>query len=151
MIKEFKKFILRGSIVDMAVGIVIGSSFTAIAQSLVNNIIMPFVGVLTAGVDFANIKIDLSNLAKFLGNKDIPAEGIYISIGMFINSIVQFLILACTVFLLIRFINKSKERVEKLKKAEEEEEEEIKEEEPIKKTDDILLLEEIRDLLKKKK
>ena len=145
MIKEFKKFILRGNVIDLAVGVVVGSSFTAIVNSLVTNIIMPFVGVLTAGVDFADIKIDLTAIAKALGNNNIPEGGIYISLGLFINSIIQFLIIAFTIFIFVKLFNKSKEKLEAIAKKEEKKKEEAK------KSNEVLLLEEIRDLLKKSK
>ncbi len=144
MINEFKKFISRGNVIDLSVGIIIGSAFTKIVNSIVNDMIMPFIGVLTAGINFADIKINLASLAKALGNKSIPKEGIYMSLGLFINAVIEFLIIAITVFLIIKVINKSKEKVEELKKKE------IKKEEA-KKAEDVVLLEEIRDLLKKKK
>jgi len=105
MIEEFKKFILRGNVIDLSVGIIIGGTFTAIVNSLVNNVIMPFMGVLTAGVNFKDIKIDLSGLSRALGN-GVPEEGVYMSVGLFINAVIEFLIMALVVFLLIRFINK---------------------------------------------
>lgn len=146
MIKEFKKFISRGNVVDLSVGIIIGTAFTKIVNSIVNDMIMPLVGVLTAGVNFADIKVNLVPIAKALGNKNIPAEGINMSLGLFINAVIEFLIIGFTVFLLIKFINKSKEKLEEIgsKKSK-------KKEEEVKKPDDILLLEEIRNILKKKK
>lgn len=146
MIKEFKKFISRGNVIDLSVGIIIGTAFTKIVNSIVNDIIMPFIGVLTAGVNFADIKINLVPIAKALGNKNIPADGIYMSLGLFINAIIEFLIIGFTVFLLIKFINKSKEKLEEISSKKPK-----KKEEEVKKPDDIILLEEIRDILKKKK
>lgn len=139
MLKEFKKFILRGNVIDLSVGIIIGGAFTGIVNSLVNNVIMPFLGVLTAGVNFKDIKIDLSGLAKALGNT-VPEDGVYMSIGLFINGVIEFLIMAVVVFLLIKFINK----LSTLNKKE-------KEEKPVIKTDEVLLLEEILKEIKKSK
>lgn len=148
MIKEFKKFIFRGNVMDLAVGVVVGSSFTAIVNSLVNNIIMPFIGVLTSGVNFKDITIDLSGLSKALGNTKIPETGLTMSIGVFINSIVEFIIIAATIFLVVKAINVSREKMESLTKKEEEKE---KKKEVVIKSDEVKLLEEIRNLLKEKK
>lgn len=144
MIKEFKKFVFKGNVMDLAVGVVIGSAFTAIVTSLVNNVIMPFVGVLTAGVNFKDIKIDLSPLAKALGNKIDKNAIPTLSIGLFINSIVQFFIVAITVFIFIKIINVSREKMEELANKKGKKEKVVKPE-------DIKLLEEIRDLLKEEK
>ncbi len=142
MIKEFKKFILRGNVIDLSVGIIIGGAFTGIVNSLVNNVIMPFLGVLTAGVSFENIKIDLSELARVLGN-DVPKEGVYMSIGLFINGIIEFLIMAAVVFLIIKIINK----LSKINKKEEEKREEVL---PVKSNEEVLL-EKILNELKNKR
>ena len=145
--EEFKKFILRGNVVDLSVGIVVGSAFTAIVNSLVNNVIMPFAGVLTAGVNFKDITIDLVPLANLLGNNDIPEEGIYMSIGLFINAIVEFLIIAVVIFIVVKAINIAREKLEKIAVKKEE----VKEEPKVEKSEEVKLLEEIRNLLKKKK
>ena len=144
MIKEFKKFVFRGNVMDLAVGVVIGAAFTSIVNSLVNNIIMPFVGVLTAGINFKDINIDLTPLAKALGNKNIPADGIPLSIGLFVNAIVEFFIIAIAVFLMIKLVNTSREKLEKIAHKKEEENKPSK---PVK-SDEVKLLEEIRNLLK---
>ncbi|HOZ54222.1 MAG TPA: large conductance mechanosensitive channel protein MscL [Bacilli bacterium] len=146
MIKEFKKFISKGNVIDLSVGIIIGTAFTKIVNSIVNDMIMPVIGVLTAGIDFADIKISLVPIARALGNKKIPDGGINMSLGLFINAVIEFLIIGFTVFLLIKFINKSKEKLEAIT----DKKEKVKEEKA-KKPDDILLLEEIRNILKKKK
>lgn len=140
MFKEFKKFILRGNVIDLSVGIIIGGAFTGIVNSLVNNVMMPFLGVLTAGVNFKDIKIDLSGLARALGNT-VGEEGVYMSIGLFINGVIEFLIMALVVFLIVKFINK-------LFTMNKKEKEEAK---PIVKTDEVLLLEEILKEMKKSK
>jgi large conductance mechanosensitive channel len=145
MLKEFRDFIIKGNVIDLAIGIVIGSSFTGIVNSLVNNIIMPFIGVITAGVNFKDININLTPLAKILGNEVIPDGGINMSVGLFINSVVEFLIIALTLFIIIKAINISREKMESIIKKEDKKKEEVIKEE---KTADVKLLEEIRDLLK---
>lgn len=92
MIKEFKEFISRGNVMDMAVGVIIGAAFTSIVNSLVNNIINPFIGIFVG-------KIDLSNLAWTVG-------GATFKFGVFINAIINFLIIAFVVFLLVKMVNK---------------------------------------------
>ena len=92
MIKEFKEFISRGNVMDMAVGVIIGAAFTTIVNSLVNNIINPFIGIFVG-------KIDLSNLAWTVG-------GATFKFGVFINAIINFLIIAFVVFLLVKMVNK---------------------------------------------
>ncbi len=127
MIKEFKKFAMKGNVVDLAVGVVIGGAFGKIVSSFVSDIIMPPIGLLTGGVDFSNLAITLK---KASGN--IPA--VTINYGLFINSVIDFLIIAFSIFVVIK-------QLEKLKKQEEKE--------MAKPTEEILLLREIRDLLKK--
>ncbi len=92
MIKEFKEFISRGNVMDMAVGVIIGAAFTSIVNSLVNNIINPFIGIFVG-------KIDLSNLAWTVG-------GATFKFGVFINAVINFLIIAFVVFLLVKMVNK---------------------------------------------
>ena len=125
--EDFKKFISRGNVVDMAVGVVVGGAFSKIVTSLVNDVITPAIGVLLGGLDFSELSFGL---------KDAQ-----INYGLFIQTIIDFLIIAACIFVVVKIF-------EKLKKKEEPKEE-VKPEEP-KKPDDILLLEEIRDLLKKK-
>lgn len=133
MLKEFKQFISRGNVVDLAVGVVIGSAFGKIVSSLVDNIIMPLVGLLIGGVDFSGLAIKI---------KDANVQ-----YGLFIQNVVDFLIVAFCIFIAIRFINKFNEKLEKKLKKDTK-----KEEEPApKKPEDIVLLEEIRDLLKQNK
>lgn len=139
MFKEFKKFILRGSVIDLSVGIIIGGAFTAIVNSMVNNIIMPFMGVLTAGVNFKDIKIDLSGLSKALGNV-VPDEGVYMSIGLFINAVVEFLIMSFVIFFIIKLLNNLKTKKEEPTK-----------EAPVEKPEDTVLLEKILKELKTQK
>ncbi|MBZ0294291.1 MAG: large-conductance mechanosensitive channel protein MscL [Anaerolineae bacterium] len=106
MWKEFQKFIMRGNVLDLAVGIIIGAAFTAIVNSLVNDIVMPPIGLLTAGVSFEDLAITLK-----AAEGDNPA--VVMNIGLFINAIIQFLIVAFVVFLIIRAFNRMMERYAK--------------------------------------
>lgn len=132
MIKEFKEFISRGNVVDMAVGVIMGSAFGKIVTSLVNDIIMPLVGVLIGGIDFTSLSFKIQD-----------AEVKY---GSFIQNIVDFLIVAICIFIFVKIINKLNtiDVLHKKKKEEPKKEE-------VKKSDEVVLLEEIRDLLKKQK
>ncbi len=123
-VEEFKKFIARGNVIDLAVGVIIGGAFSSIVTSLVNNILTPILGLVLGGADFSNLAITF---------KDTRIE-----YGAFIQSVIDFLIVAVCIFALVKFINK----IMHLKKKEEE-----KPAEP-KKSAEVLLLEEIRDLLK---
>ena len=139
---EFKKFISRGNVLDMAVGVVIGGAFTAIVNTLVKDIINPIIGLITGGTDFADLKIILK-----------PAIGetpeLAIRYGLFINAIINFLLVALVLFIIIRNFNRMKEIAQAKKKAEEEELKKAEDAKPAEKPADIALLEEIRDLLKK--
>ena len=110
MLKEFREFTLRGNVVDMAVGIIIGAAFGTIVASLVNDIIMPPIGLLLGGVDFANLFILLragSPAPPYASLADAQAAGaVTINYGVFINAVVSFLIVAFVLFLLIRSINR---------------------------------------------
>lgn len=125
---EFKSFISRGNVVDMAVGVIIGGAFGKIVTSLVNDILMPLIGVIVGGVDFSNLSIKVGDATIAYGN--------------FIQTIFDFLIVAFCIFLMVKLF----ERFRKKEKKEEE-----KKEEAPKKSDEVLLLEEIRDLLAKNK
>jgi large conductance mechanosensitive channel len=92
MWKEFKEFATRGNALDLAVGVIIGAAFTPIVSTLVENIIMPVIGYVTAGVDFSNLLVE-------------PIEGVEIKYGLFLNAIVQFLLTAVALFFLIKGIN----------------------------------------------
>ncbi len=100
---EFKKFISRGSVMDMAVGIIIGGGFTAIVNSLVNDLVMPLLSVLTGGYDF-------TKLAVVLGSGDNAAT---LSYGLFISAVINFLLIALVIFCLIKSINKMKDKLAK--------------------------------------
>jgi large conductance mechanosensitive channel len=104
MIREFAKFIMRGNMMDLAVGIIIGAAFTGVVNSLVNDIIMPIVGLAVGGVDFSDIVITLREAVG-----DTPA--VTINIGVFINTIINLLIVGFAVFLMIKAFNTAQERL----------------------------------------
>ena len=116
MLKEFKKFILRGNVVDMAVGIIIGSAFSAIVKSLVNDVIMPPIGLLLGNVDFNDLFFLLKPGdpgAPYNALADAQAAGaVTLNYGVFINTIVSFIILAAVIFFLIKGINSLHEEEE---------------------------------------
>jgi large conductance mechanosensitive channel len=113
MLKEFQTFIMRGNVLDLAVGIIIGAAFTGIVTSLVNDIIMPPIGMALGGVDFSNLFFSLNGVAyeSLAAAKEAGAPTI--NYGVFINSLIQFLIIAFVVFLLIRAMNRMMTRFEK--------------------------------------
>jgi len=131
MFKKFKEFAFKGNVVDMAVGVIIGTAFGKIVTSLVNDVIMPVFGHITAGVKFTDLKIQLGT-----------EEGSAIMYGNFIQNIVDFLIIAISVFVFVTLLNKAKSKFEKQKEAEPEAEPVI--------SDTDKLLTEIRDILKEK-
>ena len=136
MLKEFQDFIARGNVMDMAVGIIIGAAFTTIVKSLVDDVIMPPVGLLTGGVDFSNLFVSLSGQEFDSLAAAQEAGAATLNYGVFINAIINFLIVAFAIFILIKQVNR-------FKKAEEE-----KPKEPEAPPKQEVLLEEIRDLLK---
>jgi len=105
MLNEFKEFALRGNVVDMAVGIIIGGAFGTIVQSLVKDVIMPPIGLLLGGVDFSDIRIPLK--AASAGK-----EAVTMNIGSFLNNVISFLIVAAAVFMLVKAINELRKRME---------------------------------------
>ena len=113
MLKEFKNFALRGNVMDMAVGIIIGASFSSIVNSLVNDILMPPFGWLLGGVDFENFYLTVkagTPAGPYLSLADAQASGaVTVNYGLFINAIIIFLIVAVAMFLLIRAINRLQE------------------------------------------
>jgi large conductance mechanosensitive channel len=116
MLKEFKEFALRGNVLDMAVGIIIGAAFGTIVKSLVDDIIMPPIGLLLGGVDFANFFILLkegSPAGPYASLADAQAAGaVTMNYGLFINAVISFLIVAFVIFLLIRNVNRMKREEE---------------------------------------
>ena len=137
--KEFLDFIKKGNVVDMAVGVVIGSAFGAIVTSLVNDIIMPLVSLLTGGLDFSNWFVALDGKTYATLEEATAAGAATLSYGNLISVVLNFLILAFCIFLVIKAMSKLQKKKE-----------EPKEEAP-KKSDEVKLLEEIRDLMKKRK
>lgn len=131
--KEFKEFAMRGSVVDLAVGVVIGGAFGKIVTSLVDDIIMPPIGYITGGVDFGSLKYVLKE-----GNEAIGLEEVSITYGNFVNTVIQFLIVAFCIFLVVKAINSLKRKEEDAPAA------------PPAPTNEEVLLTEIRDLLKSK-
>jgi len=144
--KEFSDFIKRGNVIDLAVAVVIGGAFSAIVTSLVNDVIMPVISLLTGGIDFSNLFISLNGetYATLAAAKDAGAS--VLAYGSFIQAIINFLIIAFVIFLVVKAMNTAMDKMSKLKRKEEE----TKEEKPSK-SDEVVLLEEIRDLLKKQK
>lgn len=131
MLKDFKEFAFKGNVLDMAIGVIIGAAFGKIVTSLVNDLIMPIISILTGGINFTNLKLVITP-----AHGDVAENAIMY--GSFIQNVVDFLIIAFCIFLFVRLIEKFKKK------------EEVKAEAP-KKADDVVLLEEIRDLLKAKK
>ena len=137
-VKEFKDFIKRGNVIDMAVGVVIGGAFGSIVTSLVNDIIMPVVSLITGGLDFSNWFYALDG-NKYATLEDAQAVGAAtLNYGNLISVVINFIIVAFCIFLVIKAMSKFHKKEEP-------------KEEPAKKPDDVVLLEEIRDLLKKRK
>lgn len=129
LIKEFQKFAMRGNVMDLAVGMIIGAAFTGIVKSVVDNLLSPILGLLTGGVDFSKLKILLS------GEGD---QAVYMNVGLFVNSVVNFILVAFAVFCLVKAINSLKKKEEEAPAA------------PAAPPKQEVLLEEIRDLLKQK-
>ncbi|MDI9455087.1 MAG: large-conductance mechanosensitive channel protein MscL [Spirochaetota bacterium] len=139
LLEEFKKFISRGNVMDMAVGIIIGTAFTAIVSSLVKDILMPFISLIIGGINFTDLKIVI---AQATAN---TAE-VAITYGTFIQKVIDFLIIAFVVFMMIRTLNLLQTRLKK----QEEQQAAAEEKKPAPPAPDIVLLTEIRDLLKNK-
>ncbi|MBO5378494.1 MAG: large-conductance mechanosensitive channel protein MscL [Ruminiclostridium sp.] len=145
MIAEFKEFISRGNVMDMAVGVIIGGAFTKIVNSVVSDIITPALGLLTGNVDFAELKVVLSDAV--MEGETVIQEELAIRYGVFLDALINFLLIAICVFLMVKVINTIRNKAEALKKKEEEK---AAEEAPAPAPDPQLeLLTEIRDLLKK--
>ena len=125
MIKEFKEFIARGNVIDLAVGVIIGGAFGKIVTSIVNDLLMPLIGVVSGGIDFTGLSFKINE-----------AE---IKYGNFLQNVIDFLIIAFCIFILVKIVNKITKKKE-----------EVVEETPAPKPEHIVLLEEIRDLLKEK-
>lgn len=131
MLKDFKEFAFKGNVLDMAIGVIIGGAFGKIVTSLVNDLIMPIISILTGGLNFTDLKYVITP-----AHGDVAENAI--AYGSFIQNVVDFLIIAFCIFMFVRLIEKFKKK------------EEAKAEEAPAKADDVVLLEEIRDLLKAK-
>ncbi|MGH1398626.1 MAG: large conductance mechanosensitive channel protein MscL [Alphaproteobacteria bacterium] len=136
MLKEFKEFIARGNVMDMAVGIIIGAAFTAIVKSMVGDLIMPFIGVITAGIDFGDLyyALDGNTYATLAAAEEAGVA--LVKYGAFVNALINFLIVAFVVFLLVKGVNSLKRKAE-----------DPKAKDAPKPAADIVLLTEIRDAL----
>ena len=133
MLEEFKKFVMRGNVVDLAVGVIIGVAFGAIVTSLVGDIIMPIVGAITGGLDFSNYYLPLSSKVQHgVAYADAKKQGAVIGYGQFLTVLVNFLIIAAVLFLLVQAMSRLKRHAES---------------KPAEVPADVKLLTEIRDLL----
>ncbi|MCG1054793.1 large conductance mechanosensitive channel protein MscL [Mycetohabitans sp. B5] len=146
MTKEFREFAVKGNVMDLAVGVIIGGAFGTIVNSLVKDVIMPVVGVLTGGIDFSNQFIRLAAIPpNFKGNpdsfKDLQSAGAAVlGYGSFITAVINFVILAFVIFLMVKFVNKLRTPVSQAAAPAT----------PAAPPEDIALLREIRDELKKR-
>ena len=135
MMTEFKEFAMRGNVIDLAVGVVIGGAFGKIVSALVDEVIMPPIGLLIGGVDFSKLAITLKAATVDAAGKEVPA--VVLAYGEFINAVIQFVIVAFAIFMVVKAINRLHKKPEEAPAA------------PPEPSEDILLLREIRDSLKK--
>jgi large conductance mechanosensitive channel len=135
MLKEFREFAMKGNVVDLAVGVIIGAAFGGIVSSLVGDVIMPIIGAITGGLDFSNYFTGLSNAVTATNLADAKKQGAVLAWGNFLTLTLNFIIIAFVLFLVIRFMNRLKRKDEAAP--------------PPKPTRQEELLTEIRDLLKK--
>src|SRR5579871_5054522 len=144
MIKEFKEFAVKGNVMDLAVGVIIGGAFSSIVNSIVKDLIMPVIGVITGGLDFSNMFVRLGHIpASYKGNpesyKDLQTAGVAVfGYGSFITAVINFVILAMIVFGIVKLMNTMRKRHEEEPVA------------PPPTPEDVLLLREIRDSLKQR-
>ena len=132
MISEFKEFIAKGNVIDLAVGVVIGAAFGKIVGTLVDKVVMPPIGLLIGGVDFSRLGIVLKEASVDAAGKEVPA--VVLAYGEFINAVIQFLIIAFAIFLVVKAINRMRKPAE---------------EAPAGPSEEVLLLRDIRDSLKR--
>ncbi|PZU27248.1 large-conductance mechanosensitive channel protein MscL [Stenotrophomonas sp. PS02298] len=135
MISEFKEFAMRGNVIDLAVGVVIGGAFGKIVTSLVDKVIMPPIGMLVGNVDFSSLAWTLAPAKMGADGKEIPA--VVLGYGDFINTLIQFIIVAFAIFMLVKVVNRLSRKKEEAPAAAPEP------------TEEVLLLREIRDSLNK--
>jgi large conductance mechanosensitive channel len=141
LLKEFREFAMKGSVVDLAVGLIIGTAFGAIVKSLVDDIIMPPIGLILGGVDFSSIMTVLKGDGPYASPQAAQQAGaVTVNWGLFINSLISFVIVAWALFMVIKAINRMKAQFEEKKEAEP----------PAAPPEEVALLKEIRDLLAKK-
>jgi large conductance mechanosensitive channel len=136
MFREFKEFAVKGNMIDLAVGIIIGAAFGKIVASLVSDVIMPPIGVLLGGINFTDIKITISDAVTDPASGKILKEAVYLKLGNFIQTLVDFTIIAFSVFMIVKGVNRMSKKTEAPAA-------------PPAPTKDQELLTEIRDLLKK--
>ena len=136
MLNEFKAFIARGNVLDLAVGVIIGAAFGAIVKSLVEDLIMPIVGALTGGVDFSNYFVAMSSKVTATSLAAAREQGAVLAYGNFLTILINFLIIAWIIFLIVKAVNRAMPKKEEPAA-------------PAGPAEDIVLLSEIRDLLKK--
>jgi large conductance mechanosensitive channel len=138
MFEEFKKFAMRGNVIDLAVGVIIGASFTGIVNSLVKDVIMPPIGWAMGGIDFSNFFVTLKGPEALTLAEAQKAGAVTINYGVFVNAVINFLVVAMALFLLVRAINRLQT------------EPPAKPEAAPPPPEDVLLLREIRDTLKER-
>src|SRR4249919_485385 len=134
MLEDFKKFAMRGNVIDLAVGVIIGAAFGGIVSSLVGDVIMPIIGAITGGLDFSNYFLPLSSKVTADSLAEAKKQGAVLAWGSFITIVINFLIIAAVLFLVIKGISKLQRK---------------EAEKPAKPSAEVELLTEIRDLLKK--
>lgn len=140
MLKEFRDFAIRGNVIDLAIGVIIGAAFGAIVSSLVDDVFMPLIGLVLNGIDFTNLFVVLSNpknvpVASLAAAKDAGVATL--NIGLFINAVVKFVIIAFVLFLVVKAVNSMKKKQEAAPAA------------PPPPTEEVVLLTQIRDALRK--
>ena len=141
IVREFQEFIAKGNVMDLAVGVIIGAAFGKIVDSVVNDLVMPVVGLVLGGVDFSNLFVPLSMTESPVTLADAKAKGVAVfAYGNFITVVIQFLILAWIIFLMVKGVNNLRKRLEREKPAPE----------AAPPPADVALLTEIRDLLAKR-
>ena len=142
MLKEFQEFINRGNVLDLAVAVIIGGAFGKITTSLVDQVIMPVIGLIIGGVDFSSLGFVLRDRELYSSVPEAVAAGApVIQLGAFLNTVINFLLIAIVLFFIVRSLNDVRKRMERKAEAEEAA--------PAAPAEDIVLLPEIRDLLRK--
>ena len=147
LVEEFKAFIMRGNVLDMAVGVIIATAFGAITTTLVQKVLMPLIGCIFGGVDLDKLNIVLKEAV--MNGEEVVKEAVVMEIGTFITAIINFIIVALIVFLIVKAFNKARAAAEARKKKEEEEAAEPEEEEEPKPTTEELLQQILEELQKK--